>query len=86
MAIFYTALGPHARESATRAIGDYYAWLGPDLAGWITTTAATDEDAVAERINGFAAAGATDIVLVPCSSDIDQLDRSAAVALQPALV
>lgn len=72
--------------SAAQAIGGYYAWLGPELADWISGTAATDEAAVAERLTGFAAAGATDVVLVPCTSELDQLDRIAAVALSmPAL-
>ncbi|ONH24363.1 LLM class flavin-dependent oxidoreductase [Pseudofrankia asymbiotica] len=81
MAIFYAALGPDASALATSAIDSYYAWLGPETVGWIAGTAATDENALAARIRAFTAAGADEIVICPCSHDIRQLDRIAAVAL-----
>jgi alkanesulfonate monooxygenase SsuD/methylene tetrahydromethanopterin reductase-like flavin-dependent oxidoreductase (luciferase family) len=82
MAVCYTALGPGAGELVRQAVGGYYAWLGPEVAGWIASTAATDEESLHERIAGFAAAGATDLVLVPCSADPDQLERFADAALR----
>ncbi|SQD99582.1 hypothetical protein FMEAI12_5470006 [Parafrankia sp. Ea1.12] len=74
-------------ELAAGAIGHYYSWLGADLAGWIAGTAATDEDAVARRVEEFTAAGADEIVIAPCSAEISQLERLAGVALRtPAAV
>lgn len=87
MAVFYAALGEDGPELAAGAIGHYYSWLGADLAGWIAGTAATDEDAVARRVEEFTAAGADEIVIAPCSAEISQLERLAGVALRtPAAV
>lgn len=82
MAVFYAALGEDGPELAAGAIGHYYSWLGADLAGWIAGTAATDEDAVARRVEEFTAAGADEIVIAPCSAEISQLERLAGVALR----
>jgi alkanesulfonate monooxygenase SsuD/methylene tetrahydromethanopterin reductase-like flavin-dependent oxidoreductase (luciferase family) len=87
MAIFYAALGSDAREVADHAICGYYAWLGADVASWISTTAAVDEDTLAQRIEEFSSAGADEIVIAPCSADPTQLERIADVALRsPAFV
>lgn len=87
MAVVYAALGRHAAGLVERAVGDYYAWLGPEIAGWIVGTAAVDEDGLHERIAGFAAAGADDVIVIPCSADPDQLERIGAVAVRrPTLV
>lgn len=59
----------------------YYAWLGKDGAGWISSTAAVNEAALAQRIQDFSAAGADEIVIAPCSAEFAQLDRIADVAL-----
>jgi alkanesulfonate monooxygenase SsuD/methylene tetrahydromethanopterin reductase-like flavin-dependent oxidoreductase (luciferase family) len=82
MALFYAALGADAADLAATAVGGYYAWLGPDVADWITSTAATDANAVADRIAAFTAAGADEIVVLPCSSDAEQLERLADVAVR----
>jgi alkanesulfonate monooxygenase SsuD/methylene tetrahydromethanopterin reductase-like flavin-dependent oxidoreductase (luciferase family) len=87
MAVLYAALGSDASGLVERAVGGYYAWLGPEIAGWIAGTAAVDEDGLHERIAGFAAAGADDVVVIPCSADPDQLERISAVAVRrPTLV
>jgi alkanesulfonate monooxygenase SsuD/methylene tetrahydromethanopterin reductase-like flavin-dependent oxidoreductase (luciferase family) len=80
MAVFYAATGPDATDLVATSVGHYYAWLGPELAAWITGTAALGERAIAERIAQFADAGATEIVLAPCTADRNQLERLAAVA------
>jgi hypothetical protein len=85
MAVLYAALGPDAERLGAAAIGGYYAWLGPDVAGWIANTAATSEDTLRSRVEQFAAAGANEIVIVPCSNDIEQLDRIAGVVLPDSL-
>jgi len=53
----------------------------PGTAGWITGTAAVGADAITARVDEFAAAGATDVVICPCTSDHDQLEQLAAIAL-----
>jgi alkanesulfonate monooxygenase SsuD/methylene tetrahydromethanopterin reductase-like flavin-dependent oxidoreductase (luciferase family) len=86
MAMIYVALGEQAEALAEHAIGHYYSWLGPELVGWVASTAVTDENALARRMDEFTAAGAEEIVLTPCSSDIAQLHLLADVALRaPAL-
>ncbi|MGN6605499.1 MAG: LLM class flavin-dependent oxidoreductase [Jatrophihabitans sp.] len=86
MAVQYAALGP-AADRATAAMTHYYGWLGADIAGWIASTAATTEQALADRVAEFAAAGADEIVIAPCSADPDQVDRFADVVVRtPALV
>jgi alkanesulfonate monooxygenase SsuD/methylene tetrahydromethanopterin reductase-like flavin-dependent oxidoreductase (luciferase family) len=87
MAIFYAALGDDAPHLVEQAVGGYYAWLGRDIAGYIVGTAATSEAQVHERLAGFAAADADEVMVLPCAADPAQLERLAAVALRrPALV
>jgi hypothetical protein len=81
----YTAVGPRAQEAVETAIGSYYAWLGPDLVGWVLSTCAVGEEALARSIADFAAAGADELLLTPCTADLDQLDRIADVALEASL-
>jgi alkanesulfonate monooxygenase SsuD/methylene tetrahydromethanopterin reductase-like flavin-dependent oxidoreductase (luciferase family) len=87
MAVFYAALGDDAHGLAAKAITSYYGWLGDEIVGHITASVACDAAAVAERIEAFGAAGAGEVVVVPCSSDPGQLELLAAAALRrPALV
>ncbi|HVU93398.1 MAG TPA: LLM class flavin-dependent oxidoreductase [Jatrophihabitans sp.] len=81
MAVFYAATGPDAADLAARSVGHYYAWLGPEVAGWIVGTAALGPEAIRARIDEFAAAGATDVVLLPCSNDPRQLEQLGRIAL-----
>jgi hypothetical protein len=81
MAIFYAALGDDAPHLVEQAVGGYYAWLGRDIAGYIVGTAATSEAQVHERLVGFAAAGADEVMVLPCAADPAQLERLAAVAV-----
>jgi alkanesulfonate monooxygenase SsuD/methylene tetrahydromethanopterin reductase-like flavin-dependent oxidoreductase (luciferase family) len=84
MAMLYTAVGPDADDLAAGAIGSYYAWLGPNLVGWVLGTCAVGENALAARIAEFAAAGADELMLTPCTADLDQLHRIADVAMDAA--
>jgi hypothetical protein len=80
-AMVYTAVGPDAADLVDAAVGGYYAWLGPDLVGWVLSTCAVGEDALAAAVRDFAEAGADDLMVTPCSADLDQLERIADVAL-----
>jgi alkanesulfonate monooxygenase SsuD/methylene tetrahydromethanopterin reductase-like flavin-dependent oxidoreductase (luciferase family) len=81
MAVFYAALGDDAPQLVAQNVGGYYAWLGRDIAGHIVGTAATSEAQVHERLAGFAAAGADEVMVVPCAADPAQLERLATAAL-----
>ena len=90
MAVVYAALGADAPGLIERAVGGYYAWLGPQIAGHIVGTAATSPTELARSArHGFADAGADEVRrrVLPCSADPAQLAGLAAVALpHPALV
>ncbi len=49
------------------------------------STCAVGENALARAIADFAAAGADELMLVPCADELDQLDHLADVALDAAL-
>ena len=73
MAIAYFALGDGAEAAAQGYLHDYYAFLG-DYAGMIAGSAATDAVTVRQYVDGFAAAGADELILLPCSPDPGQVD------------
>lgn len=81
MAMVYTAVGPDAQQAFEDAISSYYGWLGPDLLPWVLSTGVVGEDALGARLQQFADAGADDLMVTPCSADLDQLERIADVAL-----
>ena len=76
----YFALGGGAVEAAQSYLGDYYGFLG-EYAQNIASTAATDEDTVRGYVQGFEAAGCDELILFPCSTDPDQVDRLADAVL-----
>jgi alkanesulfonate monooxygenase SsuD/methylene tetrahydromethanopterin reductase-like flavin-dependent oxidoreductase (luciferase family) len=87
MAVFYAALGDDAESLARKAVGGYYAWLGPQITEAIVASVATTPDAVRAYLAAFEAAGATDVLIAPCSNDLTQLELLADAALRtPALV
>jgi alkanesulfonate monooxygenase SsuD/methylene tetrahydromethanopterin reductase-like flavin-dependent oxidoreductase (luciferase family) len=81
VALAYFALGPNANEDADRYLLHYYDIGGPDLARQIASSAATEPETVKQYVDGFAQAGADEFILFPCSTDPDQVDRLAEVAL-----
>lgn len=81
IALCYYGLGEHGKESAKAEIGDYYAWLGEDIAGQIIASAATDEDTIRAYRDAFADAGADELICFPTSTDPAQVDLLADAAL-----
>jgi alkanesulfonate monooxygenase SsuD/methylene tetrahydromethanopterin reductase-like flavin-dependent oxidoreductase (luciferase family) len=77
-ALSYFALGPEARSQAQSYLGDYYGFLG-DYASQVVAGALTSEDAVRDAVAAFTDAGCDELVLFPCSPEVDQLRRLAAV-------
>jgi alkanesulfonate monooxygenase SsuD/methylene tetrahydromethanopterin reductase-like flavin-dependent oxidoreductase (luciferase family) len=80
MALAYFSLGDAAEEAARRNLGDYYAFLGEEMAGMLVGSAATDADTVRAYLSGFEQAGADELVLFPSSSDPGQVGLLAEAA------
>jgi alkanesulfonate monooxygenase SsuD/methylene tetrahydromethanopterin reductase-like flavin-dependent oxidoreductase (luciferase family) len=74
----YYALGPGAREAADRYLLEYYAWLGP-VANYIAADALCDAEAAIDYLDKHAEAGCDELILFPCTTEIDQLERLTAV-------
>ena len=74
MALAYFALGPEAERDANMYLGDYYAFLGEELAGTIAGSAAKDADTVRQYAAAFEQSGADELVLFPCNSNPEQVD------------
>jgi alkanesulfonate monooxygenase SsuD/methylene tetrahydromethanopterin reductase-like flavin-dependent oxidoreductase (luciferase family) len=76
-ALFYFALGDDAEQMAKNSLGDYYSFLGPDIAQQIVASAAKDVETIKQRVAGFEAVGADQVICFPASTDIEQVDRLA---------
>jgi alkanesulfonate monooxygenase SsuD/methylene tetrahydromethanopterin reductase-like flavin-dependent oxidoreductase (luciferase family) len=70
----YFSLGPNARATADAYLLDYYAWLG-DVANYIAADALTDADAVHAYVDGHAQAGCDEVILFPCSTEVEEVER-----------
>jgi alkanesulfonate monooxygenase SsuD/methylene tetrahydromethanopterin reductase-like flavin-dependent oxidoreductase (luciferase family) len=76
MAISYYALGPSAREHADGFLLDYYAAAGP-RASQVAQAALVTPDQIRRHIEAYRAAACDELILLPCSGDLDQLERLA---------
>ena len=74
LAMAYFALGPGGRAAAERDLHHYYSWLGADVAADIAAGALTDPAAVVHWLGAYAEAGADEVLLMPCSSELTQVD------------
>jgi alkanesulfonate monooxygenase SsuD/methylene tetrahydromethanopterin reductase-like flavin-dependent oxidoreductase (luciferase family) len=74
MALAYFSLGDSAEEDARAGLGDYYAWLGEEVAKMIVAGAAKSEEAVKGQVAAYETAGCDELILFPSSSDPDQVD------------
>jgi alkanesulfonate monooxygenase SsuD/methylene tetrahydromethanopterin reductase-like flavin-dependent oxidoreductase (luciferase family) len=81
IALCYYGLGDGGEEAAREDLGDYYAWLGEEVAGQIVASAATDEDTIRAYRDGFAEAGADELICFPTSTDPAQVDLLADAVL-----
>jgi alkanesulfonate monooxygenase SsuD/methylene tetrahydromethanopterin reductase-like flavin-dependent oxidoreductase (luciferase family) len=73
---FYYALGPDAKERAGAYLRSYYSLLGPMVETMINNLPITIE-AIKERIQAYADIGADEVILWPCTPDLEQLDQLA---------
>jgi alkanesulfonate monooxygenase SsuD/methylene tetrahydromethanopterin reductase-like flavin-dependent oxidoreductase (luciferase family) len=76
----YFSLDDDPDAQARQTLGGYYAFLG-DFADTIVGWAATGEDEVKARVDGFREVGCDELVMIPCSGDPGQVDRLAAAVL-----
>jgi alkanesulfonate monooxygenase SsuD/methylene tetrahydromethanopterin reductase-like flavin-dependent oxidoreductase (luciferase family) len=76
----YFSLGPDGEEHARRYLGEYYGWLGEDLAGMIAAAAAKDAEAVHRQIRAYEEAGCDELFFFPCSAEAGQVDFLAQAA------
>lgn len=72
LSLAYFALGPKAREHADSYLKHYYAWLG-DVADQIAAGAAVNGEMVKSYVAGFEQSGCDELILIPCSSELDQV-------------
>ncbi len=73
---FYYALGPDAREQGGVYLRSYYSMLGPMVETMINNLPITIE-AIKARIQAYADVGADEVILWPCTPDLEQLDQLA---------
>jgi len=74
MGLAYFALGDNAEEDARTYLGDYYGWLGEEVAGYIAASAAKDAETVGKYVSAFEEAGCGELIFCPSSHDPDQVD------------
>jgi alkanesulfonate monooxygenase SsuD/methylene tetrahydromethanopterin reductase-like flavin-dependent oxidoreductase (luciferase family) len=75
---FYYALGSDAKERAGIYLRSYYSFLGPMVEMMINNLPITIE-AIKERTQAYADIGADEVILWPCTPDLEQLDQLAAL-------
>jgi alkanesulfonate monooxygenase SsuD/methylene tetrahydromethanopterin reductase-like flavin-dependent oxidoreductase (luciferase family) len=80
LALSYFSLDDDPEAQARKTLGAYYAFLG-DFADMIVGWAATGEDAVTERVEAFRQVGCDELIMIPCSTDPEQVDKLAATVL-----
>jgi alkanesulfonate monooxygenase SsuD/methylene tetrahydromethanopterin reductase-like flavin-dependent oxidoreductase (luciferase family) len=80
MALAYFSLGENAERDAEGSLGDYYAWLGDEVASMIVAGAATDEHAVRSYLDAYGEAGCDELIFFPSSADAAQVDLLAEAA------
>jgi alkanesulfonate monooxygenase SsuD/methylene tetrahydromethanopterin reductase-like flavin-dependent oxidoreductase (luciferase family) len=74
VAVFFFSLGEDAAEHARSERLRYYAWRGDAVAARVAGAAATSEDEVRDIVERFTAAGADDIIAMPCQTGPEQID------------
>lgn len=80
VALCYFALGDGAREAADGYIRDYYSFLG-DVADQIAQSAVVSPEMAQQYRDGFAQAGADELIFFPCSTNVGQVDQLADAVL-----
>lgn len=81
-ALAYFALGPDPDAQAEQYLGDYYAWLGPQVGAGIVRSSLRSAEAIRDCVRAYDDLGFDELYLDPTTSDPDEVDRLRA-ALNP---
>jgi hypothetical protein len=73
LAVAHVALGGSAPDDASRHIRDYYAFA-PSHAERVLSGAAVGRERLEEMFAAYGDAGCDELILLPCSTDLRQLD------------
>ena len=73
---FYYALGSDAKERAGAYLRNYYSFIGPMVDGMINSLPLTI-DAIKGRIQAYEEIGADEVIIWPCTPDLEQFDQLA---------
>lgn len=74
IAAMYYALGPDAAERGGAYLRNYYSFMGP-MADMMAKTLPTSPEVIKSAIQGFADIGADELILWPCTPDVEQIDQ-----------
>ncbi len=74
MGLAYYALGENAERDARDGLGEYYAWLGEEIAAYVVGNAATDAGTVRRHLSAFEEAGCGELIFIPSAGDPAQVD------------
>ncbi len=80
VALAYFSMGPDGEAAAREYLGDYYAWLGEEVAAMIAGAAATDAESVRRYLSAYADAGCDELIMFPASAATEQVDLLADAA------
>jgi alkanesulfonate monooxygenase SsuD/methylene tetrahydromethanopterin reductase-like flavin-dependent oxidoreductase (luciferase family) len=80
MSLSYFSLDDDPETAARGTIGAYYAFA-PDYAEQSVAGTAKGEDEVRERVRGFEQVGCDELIMIPASSDLSQVEKLAAAVL-----
>ncbi|HZN19469.1 MAG TPA: LLM class flavin-dependent oxidoreductase [Micromonosporaceae bacterium] len=79
-AMAYVAPGEERKQAGGDYLRHYYSYVGPK-AEFLAANVIADEDRLRETVQGYASVGCDELVIFPCTSDVDQLALIAKVAL-----
>jgi alkanesulfonate monooxygenase SsuD/methylene tetrahydromethanopterin reductase-like flavin-dependent oxidoreductase (luciferase family) len=76
----YVAMGPERKAKAADYLMDYYSHVGPK-ARFLADAVISDEQQLRDTVEGFRAAGCDELLLLPATGDLENLDLIAKVVL-----
>jgi alkanesulfonate monooxygenase SsuD/methylene tetrahydromethanopterin reductase-like flavin-dependent oxidoreductase (luciferase family) len=75
----YYALGPNAKERGGEYLHTYYGFMGPRVEAMINALP-TSLEAIKGSIQAYADAGCDEVIIWPCTPDLEQIDQLAELA------
>jgi alkanesulfonate monooxygenase SsuD/methylene tetrahydromethanopterin reductase-like flavin-dependent oxidoreductase (luciferase family) len=81
LVIQYFSLDDDPESQVRETIGHYYA-IAPEYADMVTAGVAKGEEEIRQRVRAFEEVGCDELILIPASTDPEQVDKLAAVVLR----